>query len=332
MRFDDRVTIALRALAGPIAAYRSSVAAASERVRSLLSAGGVGRAALELGAFASGRIDTARFAELTGGTALDADARSRLEQAAMVLRERAAPDDGAFVVIGERGESLALAVGTTLARLGTAFGALRAVEAIRAGRYEPAQHDGMLTSFHYSRWSAAERQVAPPLVVMVDGATLRAEGIAAYLDGAARIVLVVRGACAPAVLVRLITPATFVAQAPDAAPLDRLAAYDGPGVVALVDPDAESVAHFTHDPERGRALWQRLDIQRRPAVEPARALNGVSRQQQRDELAQLLALAERPAFPETAIESLAPGGSADPAERLASWLLEQSGFDAGTAR
>ncbi len=332
MRFDDRVTVALRALARPIAAYRSSVAAASERVHALLSAGGVGRTTLELGTFAAGRIDAARFAELTGGTALDADARARLTRAGDVLRERATADDEAFVVVVERDESLPLAISAALARLGSAFGAVRAVEAIRIGRYEPAQHDGLLASFPYSRWSAAERRVAPPLIVIADGATLRGEGIAVYLDGATRIVLVVRGTCAPAALVRLITPATFVAQTPDAAPVDRLSAYDGPGVVALVEPEAESVAHFSHDPERGHALWQRLTIQRRPAVESMRALNGVSRQQQRDELAQLLALAERPAFSETAIESLAPSGSGDPTERLAAWLLEQSGYDAGTTR
>ena len=325
MPSDPRIPQLLELLARPIADYRSQVAATRERLRILLANdSGVDRSRLELGAFGATRIDVARFAELRHGVVLDALSRTRLERARQLLAEiEAADNEVLFTVDVAPGDSLRVAVARALARLGCAFGAARVAELVRSGRYEPERHDRLLDAFPFEWWNRVEREHAPPLVVSVDGADLRAGGLAELLDGSMRIVLVVRGACTPAPLVRLVSPGTLVMQTRDATAVARVAAFDGPAVAAIVDQDT---AQFRHDPADGRKLWQRLTIVSRPEMLPKGTVGGVSPRQQREELLLLEALAERPALPDASVESLIPHGDGDPADRLTTWLLTESGL------
>ena len=308
----------------PIATYRSYVAAARERVRALLSTEtGADRARLELGVFGGARIDVARFAELRRGVAVDALSRMRLERAGAVLAEIDAAGNSIFTANVLSGDSLRVVVGRALARAGRAFGAANVAELVRGGRYEPERHDRMLESFGFEWWSKTEREHAPPLVVTVGGADLRAGALADLLDVGTRIVLLVHGPSTPAPLIRLVTPGTFVMQTREPGALARVASSDGPAVAALFE---EEAALFAHDPRAGTALWQRLTISHRPADSPRKAFAGISARQQREELLQLDALAARSVVPNGSVEALVPAGPGDPADRLTAWLLGESGF------
>jgi len=327
MPSDARLQPALEALRRPIAAYRSYVAAARERVRTLLASDhGVDRARHELGPFGASRIDAARFAALQRGVALEPLARARLDAAAAVLGEIDAADDSIFTANVAPGDSLRVTAARALARTGRAFGAATLVELVRSGRYDAERHDRLLESFAYDWWTRTEREHAPPLVVSVDGADLRAGSLAEVLDVGMHLVLLVRGASTPAPLVRLLTPGTLVIQTGDVRAIGSLGASPGPAIAAVFEQEA---AFFTHDPAAGSALWQRLTILRRPASAPAKTLAGISQRQQREELLQLEALAERPALPAGYTAPFIPEGTGDPTDRLTAWLLTESGLASG---
>jgi len=324
---DERVALALRSVAGAIAAYRSSVIATLERVRAMLAAGGgASRAREELGSFGAARIDVDRFAELSRGSVFDGLARARLSRSVDVLCELAEAPDTAFVVDVPMGERPYATASAALARFGRAFGAAIAADLARMGVYEAKQHDVLTDAWPFDRWTKTERRLAPPIVVTLDGSNLCVGELAELLDGTLRIVLVVRGKCAPAPLVRLITPNTLVIQTSDATGLDRLDAYSGPAIAACVSEDS---ATFIHDPDRGATSWQRLSIWRRPATEPRRTIGVLSPRQQREELLQLEALAVQPALPTAPVDALIPRGEGSAADRLADWLLAQSGLADG---
>ena len=324
MPSDPRVQPALAVLERPIAVYRSALAIARERARAVLSTnGGADRARLELGAFGGARIDAARFAELRRGVTLEPASRSRLLRACEVLEDLASKSDDLFVVDVPAGDSLRVVVARALAELGRAFGAAAVVELVRSGLYEPERHDRILDAYPFERWGRVEREHAPPLIVTVDGADLRAGSLAELLDVGMRLVLIVRGPSAPAPLVRLVTPGTLVIQTRDVEAVRRVAGAFGPAIAALFESEA---ALFTHDPLAGSAPWQRLTIVSRPSVMPKKQIGGVSARQQREELAQLEALAARPALPNDPVEAVVPPGEGDPAERLAAWLLAESGL------
>ena len=216
------------------------------------------------------------------------------------------------------GESLFGWTTDRLAELGRAMGAARVVDAARNGRYRPSDHDRWLARFPFASWSQAERAVAPPVVVELDGADLRPAGLAEFLDGAARIVLVVRGDTSAAPLVRLVTPRTFVAQAADASVVARLVAWDGPGIVALMP---ERTARFVHDPAAGSAPAARLVVSEIPDLDHRKRSGAFTVAQQREELEQLRAL-EASATASSALS--APSAPSDPVDKLAAWLLQQA--------
>lgn len=330
MPSDERTARALEALRAPRESFRSAVAEAVEQVRGYLESqrpdvARAERAASELGSFASGRIDAARFAGLFRPTGmLSPEQRAEVKDALVVLRSTLEVGDHLFRVEVERGGDLRDAVRLRLAHAGRVFGAAQRVEQIRAGAVPAAmggeRHAGLHT-FPFRRWNRAERQIAPPLVVEVDGEDVRAEELAELLDGAQKVVLVVRAACPPAPLVRLITPRVLVAQISDPAELDALCRTPGPAVVALVP---EGAARFVHDPVGGATLASRLKIRWTPEVDACEPLGPRSAFQQREELAQLLALAE----PAPAAAPVAGQGEA--VDRLADWLLGQADLsDAG---
>lgn len=328
MPSDERVESALRALRAPIDAFRAAAAVAAERVRGYAASASeegsarTERTRAELGAFAGGRIDAAQFAAFfSGARVVDRATRSRLERAEQVLREIAALPDASFVVDVPTGADLGAVVRAAYARLGRAFGAALVAELARSGALDAASHDALLESLPPERWNRGERRLAPPLVVSVDGADVRASALADLIDEGTRLVLVVRGACAPAPLVALVTPGTLVLQTTDAAALERIAGSELPAVAALVPATAAS---FVHDPTLGTAPWQRIALGAVPAEAPRKAIGVRSVWQQSEELAQLRALASRPvlAVGEAAHGDGPPADTA--ADRLAAWLLQQA--------
>jgi len=332
MPSDPRLAPVLALLRPRREAFRAALAATAEQVRAFLREqaaasrnGRASRLAAEFGAFGAGRIDTSRLSTVFhAGTALDAAAAAAVERALVTMTALAAGEgEGEFLDVPSGGD-LRAATGQELARLGRAFSAVRTFELARAGGRQLDDVADTRTGFPYARWSRGERRLAPPLAILVDGADLRAESLAEFLDGAQKIVLVVRGRGAPAPLARLITPGTFVVQATDSTGLDRLVSFDGPGIAALL-PD--TAARFTHDPSAGQQSWDRLALAFVPEQVPRLAVGGVSAAQQAEALRLLRALATPPA---AAVTSLPPSGpvaaapTADPADKLAAWLLAQA--------
>jgi len=329
MPSDDRVAVALTALERPIAEFRATIEGAltqAEANLATLESDPVARAARarhELGVFADGRLNAEGFAALfaqSAGPLLFH--QNRFRAAVETLRNVLALGEGLFVTQVPPGDSLTRVVEDALARIGRAFGAVWAVELMRGGAFRPEEHDTLLEQVPFRSWTRTERRFAPPLVVQVSGGDLHVGGLADYCDGRERIVLVVEGDCPPAALVKLITPGTMVLQTGDATGLEQVALYDGPGIAAIVPPQA---ARFFHDPRAGREPWQRLSIWHMPDV-PKRSIGGFSHWQMAEDLKQLAALAAAPAPaqapPSAAAQAASPG--ADTVDRLAIWLLNQS--------
>lgn len=331
MPSDDRLRLAQSAFEKPIRSFLSTLATTADEVRRHLLArqstwdGVVARVSAELGPLAAGRINAERFATLAvDRQSADPIAIEAIERALATLTDLAARADALCRVEVPPGGSLYEAVARALGEVGRAFSAARLAAEVRAGR--AGTDTRAVEALPFSRWTRNERRAAPPLVVAVGGADLRAAALAEFLDGRQKIVLVVEGECAPAPLVRLVAPGTFVLQTNDGAGLDRLARWDGPGLAALV-PD--SAARFVHDPAAGAAPCDRITIAHAPDRVPRKAIGGLSAAQQMEELELLRSLAARPggAAPggaEPAAVAVAAGGAAsDPADKLADWLLSK---------
>lgn len=333
MPSDPRNETAMRALAGPLERYRSAVVSTVEEVRGYLTRhrpsdesvdGGV---AAGLGEFAAGRIDLDRFAKLLSDSGPEDPERLRkVEKAFDILRVIAAGGDDLFQVSVKPGARLRDAVAQRWSEIGRAFAAARVAAMATGGRLNTNGAEKLLEPLRFEFWNDAERQLAPPLAVEVDGADLRAGELAEYLDGNIKLVLVVRGEMTPAPLVRLITPSTFVLQTTDDAGLDRFSAFAGPAVAALV---SEGAARFIHDPSRGAEPSRRLELMYVPEAAPKRRIGGASVRQQRDELEMLVSLArsstETPVAPAAeGAEAVAPAAAEDPVNKLAAWLLSQA--------
>lgn len=326
MPSDARMARALQALHAPREQFLSAVAAAVEEVRVFREAsrpradGAAEQAAVELGAFAAGRIDPARFAALRGpARRLEPADAIRVDAALAELTRVAAEGDSLFRARVEPGEVLRLVVGAALANAGRAFGAAQVVALIRDGRWHGGDHADLLRPFAFRRWNRAERQIAPALVVEVEGSDLHAGGLAEFLDGTQKIVLLVNPPAPPAALVGLLTPGVYVAQVADPAELDCLPKVAGPAVAAVMPPGA---ALFTHDPAGGRTLAERLSVRFLPAADELASLERYSAFRQAEELSQLRELAALPiGAPAAAAASEAT------VDCLAAWLLRQA--DAG---
>jgi hypothetical protein len=330
--------LALKALAalGPrVEAFHSAVATAEEEIRSFvaqrrgLSEHRAERASAELGPFAAGRIDAEKFATLL----LDVDeltpeAEGILDRAEQILAEYAAGTDIHLVSV-PRGGDLRDAVKDALNHVGQVFGASRAVELARLGVYDPEQHSEFLSALPFRKWHREERHLAPPLVVELEAEDLVPAGLGEFLDGAVKIVLVVKGPTTPAPLARLITPGTYVVQTADPADLGGLARSPHPGVALLFDEVRPEQARFAHDPDAGAAPWQRLRVSHMPE-QPAVG-RGRRAPVWLEELVHLETLVGKPAggLDLGAAESETAGGEAMPADQLAAWLLSQTDL-AGT--
>ena len=334
MPSDPRVSQAMLALAQPIAEFRAlalGALAQSEAHLSALAAGPRERAAgarVELGAFAEGRIDAAGFAELFPFVAkTDVSAVKALRVAVDTLRAVHDRGDDLFVVEVRSNARLGASIDAALAEAGRALGAVVVSELVRSGRYQAAEHERLLDAFEFHNWNRAERRFAPPLVVVLDGTALHASDLAEFADGHVKLVLVVRGACAPAPLARCITPGTLVLQTVDGGGLEQVALCDGPALAAMV-PDG--AAQFLHDPAGGREPWQRLTVRHMPEA-PKKPVGGMSAWQMSEDLRLLGDLARTP-FAVPSNDGAAARnavGASDATDRLASWLLGQSGLAGG---
>ena len=342
MPFDEAVRAAVEALNPATERFRSAVTTTHEQVGAQLAshkAGAGARAeqtAREMGAFAAGHFDFERIAKLVEHTdVLPAAGYERIGQAQKALHDVLGSVARTPVVTVPLGGNLHNAVAAALSLLGRAFGAALSVQLAKSGRHGTAEHAGLLDGFAYSRWNKSERQVAPPLVVSVDGSDLNAGGLAEFLDGTQKLLLVVREACPPAALVRLITPGTFVMQTSTPADLARFAAFAGPGVAALVP---EGSARFVHDPAGGAEMGARLAVTFMPAKLPTHPVGAISVGQQVEELKQLAALGVMSASAAAgtvatwakdfgASSGNGAAKSSDPVDLLAGWLLRQAKFD-----
>ena len=336
MPSDERTLRVLETLADRAAPFRAALDAAREEIAAYLAAHRVRRsgpgesAAVTLGGFARGRIDADRFATvLDDERVLSPEGEDRLEECVAVLDELRARGDALFVCDVPRGANLGRVVDRALAEAGRAFGAARVFLATKAGTYRGEDHHPLLRVFPFAAWSRAERELAPPLVVEVDGADLHPEQVTDFLDGDVHFVFVVRGPASPAPLLRLISPGTLVVQAHEAARLGVLAGYIGPAVAALL-PSAS--AELVHDPRASARLEHRLSIASIPTEGPHHPLGSRSVRQLGEELGQLRALDQ---VTKTARESslvlVAPGtptrlDGAATVDAVATWMLAQAGF------
>lgn len=334
MPSEQRADLALAAVGASVDGFRSAVARAVDEVRGELERrrqpAEAGARTEELGALAARCMDPERFGALLGReSVLDPEATSRLEAAHEALAAMDAADDRTFVETVREGRSLYDTVETGLTRLGAAFGAARIAELAREGRHGEEVDAEQLAAFPPALWNRAERRLAPPLILETPGRALRAGALADFLDGAQKLVLVVEGDAPPAPLARLITPGVLVLQTEDPSGLERVAAFDGPAVAAVF-PEGSGAARFVHDPAAGQNLGERLVVEELPEAADLRPVGSISVFQQAEEVAQLAALA-RPAEgavgPSTNGSGTATHGSgkeAEPADRLAAWLLRQA--------
>lgn len=320
MPFDELRQRALEAIAERRESYHSAVATAVDEVRTLLEAnraptdaGNGTRAAAELGAFAAGRIDTERFESLfSPGQLLAPDAVDRVEEALATLTGILKAGDDVHIVRARSGTDLRDTVRDGLAAAGRAFGAGRAVENARAGTAAAEYADG----FEPALWTRAERAIAPPLVVDLDGADLEPAGLVEFLEGAQAIVLLVRKPAPPAALARLIAPGTLVVQGTDGAAFDALKTWDGPAVVAVV-PEGAAVFRYRPTPDGPGELV--IDARPDDDLRPVGRLS-VARQSADQGLLELLdgAVAGR------VVAAAESAPAADPTDKLAAWLLRQA--------
>jgi len=276
----------------------------------------------ELGPFAAGRIDLDRMAPfVSANSKLDGEKRDRVQKAFETLVALKKAGDSLFHGKVEVDGYLRGTLLAALARAGTAFGAGRSVEWALHGIAAPEGVDDALESFPPNLWNRAEKGCAPPLVLEVEGADLKAASLGDLLEGSQKIVLVVNGPAAPAPLVRLITPGITVIQSDDPLDLAALSATPGPGIAALMP---EGAAKFVHAPG-GKSLNERLTVSSLPEQEPKKALGSISVFQQVEELRQLRALAASVQIPGAAEKQPAPAGAEmDEAGQLAAWLIHQA--------
>lgn len=319
----NRVDAALAALAPALDEFRSAVATADEEVRAyrthheVAAADPVGLLERELGIFARGRLDPRRLAGLLKVTGAPDPLTDRLmAQAHDLFTALMKGGREAFHVVVPAGGDLRDAVRDALAELGRAFGVAHAVERARDRRYDPdADHD-LLYPYPFHRWSILEKELAPPLVVEVQGKDLRAAGLVEFLDGWQKIVLVVSGAAPPAPLARLISPSVLVSQVTgdDAlARVDELAQRDGAGIVALFEGDSGALP-FAARP--GMAL----EVDKAALADRVEAISRKKGQPGILDLRHLESL--------TALPGPVPAGSGPKGEKtvdqLAAWLLSRT--------
>ncbi|NJD10987.1 MAG: hypothetical protein FIB01_11320 [Gemmatimonadetes bacterium] len=330
MPSEDRTLAVLKVLEPARAAFHGALVAAVEELRGYIATHrqvpDIGKAAAaSLGQFAAGRIDAERFGALFAHDGrLPPEELDRLEQALEGLADFARQGDELYRIRVAPGADLRDTVRGALAARGRAFAVARGAEAIRSGRGEAVATDEQ-SNFPFRQWHRAERQIAPPLVLEVEGGDLHVGGLAEYLDGRFKLVLLVAPPAPAAPLTRLIGPHVFVQQTTDPAALRRLVAFDGPGIAAVVP---GGCACFTWDPSAGPRFEQRLQVELVPGDDPQQAIGSDGVAQQQADLQWLHELSELRA--RALAGGVAASGDAvlgDPADLFAAWLLRQTSLE-----
>ncbi|HEY0673647.1 MAG TPA: hypothetical protein VGD27_15320 [Longimicrobiales bacterium] len=319
MPSEDRMLAALQSLTQERDAFRSALAAALEQVRGIMATGNhvestIERAALELGAFASGRIQLERFADIARHD--DRPKKSELasiRHAQQLLAATLAMGDQLHTVdVPENGDLYAI-VQEALATAGRAFAAAYAIELIRTNRELHTKEEALLAPLPPERWTRAERELAPPLVVRVHGGDLRLSGFEELLQGAQKIVLLVDGHAPPAALARLISPNVFVMQCRSLEDLKRVRDYEGPAIAAVIN---EPAAAF---------VWNRgtLTVDYLPSELPKRPLRTSTVFRQQEDLAWLQTVQRYQQQSVVEVAATSPETITQPGDKLAAWLLRQ---------
>jgi len=305
--------------------FLTAVKAAADEIEGRLRSGrdsgrdSGGRVAKELGSFAAGRIDPRKLAAFSPrATEPHPTVLEALERAAGVMREIALLKEEDFVVEVKAGQRLSRVLADRLAVLGRAFGAAELAALARSGRVASVDADRRLTSYHPDDWSAREREIAPPLVVIADGSTLRLGAVREWMEGNQKIFFVIEGACPPAPMVSLVTPGTWVAQVTDPEAAAEFGSFEGPAACALVP---QGAAVFTYDPARG------LEASVGSADLKIHGIGPMTVWRQSQDLTTLERMEARGGLSvETSGASNGSGvtGPVEPADRLAAWLLSQT--------
>lgn len=320
------VDAAIQALGPGLDEFRSAVATADEEVRAWRAhhqaavADPVGLLERQLGIFAKGLLDPNRLAGLMAvEEAPDPLTGHLMDEAHTLFDTIMKGGRKAFHVRVLPGGDLRDAVRDALSELGRAFGMARAVEKAQNHAYKPDEDHFLLHPYPFHRWSPLEKELAPPLVVELEGADLRAAGLVEFLDGWQKIVLVVRGKAPPASLARLVSPEVFVAQAGlDAgmALVGELAKREGTGIVALFDADAGALP-FVHRP--GMALEVDRD-------DLSALLDVISRKRGQPGILDLRHLQSLTGLPGPVQPGSAKTGEKT-VDQLAAWLLSRTDLD-----
>ena len=326
---DTLIRGAVEAVREPAEAFHSALARAIEDVRSFLarhraSAGDPkDLAAAELGRFGEGRVDATRFAALIAPpkTIGSADLLY-VERALEILVKAESRGTDLWKVRVHGGGNLRETVATALADTGRVFGVMRRIAPLLDGRGTKVDAGNLGQGYPFESWTRAERAAAPPLVVEVEGSDMNgAAGLSEFLDGAQKIVLVVRGTAPPAPLAHLISPRVFVMQTQDPAELLRLGKSADPAIAAIA---AVGLVPFLHDPSLGRRYADRLTVGDIPAPDELRTL-GFRQIEEVEHLRELADTHRGAPRGDQKVEStpVAPP-EADPVDHLAGWLLQQA--------
>lgn len=330
MPSDLRIEQALSHLSRPKTAFLNALAATAEDVRRYLALelsandGAADRWAKELGPFGDRYIDSIKWSGLFHtDTTVPVGVTDTVERALATLSDLERRADALFVADVGGDASLWDSVDSALANAGRAFGAANVVRAIQSRRYRLNDHARSLGAYPFARWTRAEREYAPPLVVEVPGDRIRAGALAEFLDGGQKIVLVVSGPATPAPLARLIGPSVFVQQAIEPNDLEDMGRFTGPAIAAVMP---EGSAVFTYDPVRGATGEPALSLSIVPDTAPRKTVGGLSSAQQNDEIVQLESLAATTSAVQFA-DAAVPAVADDPADKLAAWLLNRVDLD-----
>jgi hypothetical protein len=326
MPSDLRIEQALSHLSRPKTAFLNALSATAEDVRRYLALqrsanDGADRWSKELGPFGDRYIDSVKWSGLFHtDTTVPIGVSDTVEKALATLSELERRADALFVARVEGDASLRDSVDNALANAGRAFGAANVVRTIQSRRYKLNEHARSLGAYPFARWSRAEREYAPPLLMEVPGDRIRAGALAEFLDGGQKIVLVVSGPATPAPLARLIGPSVFVQQAIEPNDLEDMGRFTGPAIAAVMP---EGSAVFTYDPVRGATGEPALSLSLVPDTGPRKTVGGLSSAQQNDEIVQLESLAATMSAVHFADAAAVPAATDDPADKLAAWLLNR---------
>jgi hypothetical protein len=330
MQSDERVQAALDATQRERRSFLSAVRTAADQIEGRLRSSrdkgrdSAGRVEQELGSFASGRIDAGKLAAFEPQSAEpNPTAFEALERAAGVLREIARLNEDDFVVRVKPGDRMSRVLSERLSSMGRAFGAAELAALAHAGRPTTVDVDRRLEQYHPDDWSAREREIAPPLVVIAEGSTMRVGAVRDWLEGNQKIVFVVEGPCPSAPLAPLIIPGGWVAQIASPEEVGGFERFEGPAVCAFVP---EGAAVFTHDPAHGLTLEiETGDVKVRP-------VGPITVWRQQEDLATLERMSGRGGPAGAGAGPSANGQreveAAQPADRLAAWLLNQADLPA----